>query len=252
MMRVKWLTLMVLSVFLMIGVTGCMNESKMISRKDWPETAEKLLQEKYGESFKVVSIGNSYGTGTDLTFTVYCHPVKDETVLFEAEIYKSGQGIEDDYLTSLMSVMIEKELMTILKAYSLDVMAIVNIKDELSSESQLPTTFKEYVDYFKGNTLSISIVVDRDTIFLEHDDWISLLENLSGFIGGKDTTEVIIKWFFEDTDAFKAIRDLKISSIVNSPGVYSRLTHKFVGSVWPKEKTSDILDEILVFLEDQK
>ena len=67
---------------------------RFYSDKHLEKIAKKALYEKYNEEFEVKKIYQQVRTD----FFAVCSPVKDDTVVFEARLYKNGELIYDHYL----------------------------------------------------------------------------------------------------------------------------------------------------------
>jgi hypothetical protein len=113
---IKRSALLILAMITLLGVSGCMKESKSMSDgEEKANLAEKLLHEKYGKNFVVYSEGGSYGTLTGDTFTVYAYEKKSPTVRFKADVAKDGTYMLDDFVSTKVSGKIETSISNQLK-----------------------------------------------------------------------------------------------------------------------------------------
>jgi len=89
-----------------------MKDSNIRTKNDErAEMAEKLLEEKYGGEYVVYSVGNSWGTSTNNTFTALCYEKSEPTVRFEAKVAKDGSYMHDEYVSRKVSNKMEEKML---------------------------------------------------------------------------------------------------------------------------------------------
>ncbi len=114
----KRTAIVILAIISLIGVSGCMNGEGTKSPESTDEAkklAENLLHEKYGEEFVVYSVGNSWGTLTEDTFTALSYEKNSPTVRFEAKVAKDGSYLIDEYISRKISNEMESEMLEVMK-----------------------------------------------------------------------------------------------------------------------------------------
>lgn len=115
---VKHTAILFLTIICLVGVSGCMNEEGTKGSESTDEAkklAEELLQEKYGEEFVVYSVGNSWGTLTEDTFTALSYEKTSPTVRFEAKVAKDGSYLIDEYISRKISDEMENKMLEVIK-----------------------------------------------------------------------------------------------------------------------------------------
>ena len=91
--------------------TGDNNAS--YTNAEYSAAIEEYLSDKYAMSFKVDSLGGTYGTADDATVKAWCYSLSGDyaDVRFMAEINKKDFGsIKDNYLHIVSADMISKQL----------------------------------------------------------------------------------------------------------------------------------------------
>ena len=167
--RNKKTALFILAFICLITLlTGCGKwTQRFYSDKHLAKIAQKTLYEKYNEDFEVRNIYQQVWT----EFYAVCSPVKDDTVVFEARLFKDGRLIYDYYLEEIIVDEIRDEVSKCLDGlwgdYYIDgiVSHISNMKEqnkEISLKSYVEFTYdmaqKGLYNY--RNTYSSVIICD--------------------------------------------------------------------------------------------
>ncbi len=90
----------------LMSLSSCL---QAVNRADAGEI-EKLLREKYGAEFEVISVGNRLASSGMDTVTAFCRPIDDSRVVFEVKMNDSHQIVSDSFVERVVEVQAEKEL----------------------------------------------------------------------------------------------------------------------------------------------
>ena len=103
--RVKWIVLL---MFAVISLSGCDDvKNFLVTESSMTQEAKKALRAKYGEQFEIYDVYSD----TQGTFVAMCSPTSDPSVVFEAQIWKDGEGvIKDHYIEGIVDSQIEQYL----------------------------------------------------------------------------------------------------------------------------------------------
>lgn len=104
--KMKQIGSFVIAVAVLMSLSSCLQALNRSSAGD----IEKLLQEKYGTEFQVISIGNRLASSGMDTVTAYCRPVDDTRVVFEAKMNTHHQLVSDSFVERVVEVQAEKAL----------------------------------------------------------------------------------------------------------------------------------------------
>ncbi|MCR5234949.1 MAG: hypothetical protein K6E53_13745 [Lachnospiraceae bacterium] len=95
MKRRSFISVVIVFIFSMTLLVGCGEwTQRFYSDKHLEKIAKKSLYEKYNEEFEVRNIYQQVWS----EFYAVCAPVKDDTVVFEARLFKDGRIINDCYM----------------------------------------------------------------------------------------------------------------------------------------------------------
>ncbi len=104
--KMKQIGGLVIVMAALMSFTSCLNALNKTNAGD----IEKLLQEKYGAEFQVISIGNRLASPGMDTVTAYCRLKSDSRVVFEAQMNVSNQLVTDNFVKRVVEVQAEKKL----------------------------------------------------------------------------------------------------------------------------------------------
>jgi len=96
-----------LSIFFVLGIMVfiCFGCNKPMTTESKKTRMKELLKDKYGEEFEVREL---YDTGR---IEAWCYPVRDLTLVFEADAYSSMDELaEDDYVQAIVEKQLDEEL----------------------------------------------------------------------------------------------------------------------------------------------
>ena len=150
--------LMILSLLNLIGCSAI--------DKDTANQITTVLQEKYGEEFKCDSIGNRFGTATNDTVTGYCYPTEDSSVLFKVVMNKDGHLVEDTFIPSYVSNLLENAIVEEFQTQK--VIAHVNASvygyEEINKFSSVKDlTINNFLQEESGSKFSAHIIIDESS-----------------------------------------------------------------------------------------
>lgn len=97
----------------LVGLLGCQ------SSKATAKQVEARLEDKYGEKFEVIALGNRWGTKTNDTVTTIVTAVKNK-VVFEAVMGKDGKIESENYLPRKVGTDVSNLLMENFKQESIE------------------------------------------------------------------------------------------------------------------------------------
>jgi len=80
-----------LGILSLVGLLGC--QSSQATAKQ----VEEKLEDKYGEKFEVIALGNRWGTKDNDTVTTHVKALKNG-IVFEANMKKNGKNLTDNYI----------------------------------------------------------------------------------------------------------------------------------------------------------
>lgn len=208
---VKKIFLLLMSMFLMVGVSGCMNTNKY-SKEDM-EIKARLMQyaeEKYGGSYQEVS----YRTAADYTRS-YDLCLKDSKGrIFNVSEDASSGFQHDDYLESIVDDKMRKYLLEyldgMLNEYSISAMTSMDIF--IDKESLEEMTINECIDKFGLESLVFVCQFDetKGRIKDRGEDLVKIYQKLRE-IGSKVINYNVVVTAGDDSEVkniFKNMRDL--------------------------------------------
>ena len=138
--KIKQIGGLVIVVATMMSFTSCLQGLNKANAGD----IEKLLQEKYGTEFQVISIGNRLASPGMDTVTAYCRPVNDSRIVFEAKMNTENQLVSDGFVKRVVEVQAEKDLEKFFSAQGVQASVYANI-----------TPVPENTDYRSADYLQI-------------------------------------------------------------------------------------------------
>lgn len=158
--RVQVVSVLLLLILLL---TGCSSEVKNYVHTDigLKNEAENALQEKYDEAFVIKAVW----TESQTTFHAICAPTKDESIVFEAEIYKDGRGVYDDeYIQALVADQIEDRMQNKVGNIFEDCYVVAHFYGSTPSLEELMESVDEpkSLEYFKNMTVEEYYALDSD------------------------------------------------------------------------------------------
>ncbi len=128
----------------------------------WSQKAQNLLYDKYGEDFQVIAIGKSYGTFDNQTFTALCAPEARMDCLFEAEIYKDSDYMQDGYVSRKVSVSMEETLGQCLDEMEADYYIHVAPGAKFMDSASGDLSLEEYLSLNPKNKFAVYLAVNLE------------------------------------------------------------------------------------------
>ena len=104
--KIKRIGCLAIAMAVLMSLSSCL---QALNRADAGHI-EKLLKEKYGTEFQVISIGNRLASSGMDTVTAYCRPADDSRVVFEAKMNDNQQLVSDTFVERVVEVQAEKAL----------------------------------------------------------------------------------------------------------------------------------------------
>ena len=149
--------LMILSLLNLIGCSAI--------DKDTATQITTALQEKYGEEFKCDSIGNRFGTATNDTVTGYCYPSNEPEVLFTAVMDKDGNLVEDTYIPSYVTDILEKAIIEEFQSQEIvaHVNAVLSTNDEITDVRLNDLTLNNFLTEQSISGFTAHIIIDESS-----------------------------------------------------------------------------------------
>lgn len=173
----------VLFITILIGVSGCMKESNNNDSKPnsiaekRAKLAEKMLNKKYGKEFVAYSVGNSWGTMNEDTFTALCYEKSSPTLRFEAEIDKDGTYMFDEYVSRNVSEKIESKIQSQLENSPFKIAVKVGAGVTNIDSNQYDMSVEEFIKLVPTSSFAIYIVIEKQDLSI--DEARILVEQLS-------------------------------------------------------------------------
>ncbi len=151
--KVIGVIIMGLSLF---SVMACSVDTGVTSK------VESLLNEKYGEEFKSVKIGNRINTGTT---TLYCSKADSEDRLFEVVYNSANDEIEDKYIQTMVNYDFADEFESEMAKYDVEVVCTVTSKsDDSSAETNVDVSLDEYIQKYNVRRFFVRAAADESCI----------------------------------------------------------------------------------------
>ena len=94
---------LVIAMAALMNFTSCLRALNKTNAGD----IERLLQEKYGIEFQVISIGNRLASPSMDTVTAYCSPKNNNRVVFEAKMNTNNELVSDNFPNRVIDVQAE-------------------------------------------------------------------------------------------------------------------------------------------------
>lgn len=154
---IKWGVIFIMLVSIS-GVLGC--GRSLYNQRE--KLALNLLNEKYNEDFVVYTIGESYGTLTNSTFTAICSPKDDLDIRFEAKVDKDGKGIRDGYIIRQICKKVENEISTVLDTSISSYTIRVTSPGSVTNITDTNASIEDYVNEDKNRKYNIKIIIDQE------------------------------------------------------------------------------------------
>jgi hypothetical protein len=179
---IKRTAILLLSIICLVGVSGCMNEEGnetkgSESTDEAKKLAQDLLQEKYGEEFVVYSVGNSWGTLTEDTFTALSYEKNSPTVRFEAKVDKDGSYLIDEYISRKVSDKMEKRMLEVMRDSSFNLALKVGPDIKVIESSDANMSVEEYMEQLPKLGFRFYVVTDANS--LSNEEASEMLDVLS-------------------------------------------------------------------------
>jgi hypothetical protein len=176
---IKRYALLILAMIILLGLSGCMKDSKSMSdREKKANLAEKLLHEKYGKNFTVYSEGGSYGTLTDDTFTVLAYEKNAPTLRFRADIAKDGSYMLDDFISTKVSDKIETSVRKDLQQANINIALKVGAGVTGIDSKNADMSVDEFIQKVPKAAFVITVVMEKKILsFEEANNLVALLSN---------------------------------------------------------------------------
>jgi hypothetical protein len=163
---IKRSALLIIAMMTLLGVSGCMNESdnSMSEGKKQAKLTEKLLHEKYGKEFVVYSLGNSWGTLTNNTFTALCYEKGASNVRFRVKVVKDGSYMSDEYISCKVSGKIEKRMMNVLQTSTLKMALKLGPEVTTIKSSDSDMEPEEFMKQMPNTLFALYVVIDANNL----------------------------------------------------------------------------------------
>ena len=114
---------LVIAMAALMNFTSCLRALNKTNAGD----IERLLQEKYGIEFQVISIGNRLASPSMDTVTAYCSPKNNNRVVFEAKMNTNNELVSDNFPNRVIDVQAEDYIENYFHKYGFSVSANVHI-----------------------------------------------------------------------------------------------------------------------------
>lgn len=135
----------------LLSLAGCNQINEDTSKK-----VVSLLEEKYGEQFVVVKIGNRLNTDT---VTTYCHSEKRNDLMFTATMGNDGKIITDDYISRIIGRELEDEIISKFSAEGIDVQPYASIYNPNGMPEKADVTLKNFVSQYHPEMFIVNMVL---------------------------------------------------------------------------------------------
>ena len=206
-----------LITLLAIGACGCMNDVLKEfghSNAEYIESIEKYLKEKYSLSFKVDSLGGTYGTGDNTTVKAWCYCIEGENagIRFIAEIDKIDLSVvKDKYLDVVAAKMISKNIDNMCDSVEAHTFIECSNYSNMSMIDNLDDFFNEVGECFVTTHLFIKSETNTDKLAYSNIVY-SLGEKIKS-LNLKD--HYIVTWFVRnfDNDIYETFRKTEIDNL---------------------------------------
>ncbi|WP_269919475.1 hypothetical protein, partial [Caldifermentibacillus hisashii] len=143
----------ILIIMSILGLMGCGND------KYTAERIEKALTEKYGGTFKVLALGNRYGTLTNDYVQADVKAV-DSDVVFSAKMSPKGEILVDNYISKTVLSQLEKMLNSNLESEGITAKSMMSgFSKSNTSEVELGTPLNEFISKYKPYLFSGYLVI---------------------------------------------------------------------------------------------
>jgi hypothetical protein len=162
---IKHTSILFLSIFCLLS--GCINEEGTKgsgSKGEAKKLAKDLLQEKYEDEFVVYSIGNSWGTLTEDTFTALSYEKNSPTVRFEATVAKDGSYLIDEYIRRKISDEMEKRMLDVMQNSSFNIGLKVGPDIKIVDSNNTNMTVEEYMKLAPNLGFRFYVVTDAKNL----------------------------------------------------------------------------------------
>ena len=114
---------LVIAMAALMNFTSCLRALNKTNAGD----IERLLQEKYGIKFQVISIGNRLASPSMDTVTAYCSPKNNNRVVFEAKMNVASELVSDDFIERYIDVQAEEQLEIFFQNFGMETTVKVDI-----------------------------------------------------------------------------------------------------------------------------
>ena len=114
---------LVIAMAALMNFTSCLRALNKTNAGD----IERLLQEKYGIEFQVISIGNRLASPSMDTVTAYCSPKNNNRVVFEAKMNVASELVSDDFIERYIDVQAEEQLEKFFQNFGMETTVKVDI-----------------------------------------------------------------------------------------------------------------------------
>ena len=150
----------ILIILSLLNLIGC-----SAIDKDTATQITTALQEKYVEEFKCDSIGNRFGTATNDTVTGYCYPSNEPEVLFTAVMDKDGNLVEDTYIPSYVTDILEKAIIEEFQSQEIvaHVNAVLSTNDEITDVRLNDLTLNNFLTEQSISGFTAHIIIDESS-----------------------------------------------------------------------------------------
>lgn len=153
--------LLILAGIALVGLSACSDDSDPKSERD---LAEKMMHEKYGKDFVVYSVGNSWGTMTNDTFTALCYEKGASNVRFRVKVAKDGSYMSDEYISSKVSEKMKKRMMRVLQTSPFKMALKVGPAVATIRSTDADMEPEEFMKKMPKNLFALYVVIDANQL----------------------------------------------------------------------------------------
>ncbi|MDE7251318.1 MAG: hypothetical protein K2O32_00025 [Acetatifactor sp.] len=188
--------------------------------------AQKELQEKYGEEFIIRDVYSR----SPATLCVHCSPASNEEIVFRAEIFRDGRGVEfDEYIEGIVARKIEKEIEDELKKYYNSVFVQVYLTSEMVQHSGEPDrevdgikdiTPEEYVKRFDPLMCRVDIGIDAKEGNEHLEEEYAFYESMREKISNQEMVPLYVVYCHMDAELQEWCNNY-FTQYSEAPGIYT-------------------------------
>lgn len=188
--------------------------------------AQKELQEKYGEKFIIRGVYSK----SPATLCVHCSPASNEKIVFRAEIFRDGKGVEfDEYIEGIVARKIEKEIEDELKKYYSSVFVQVYLSSGMGMRPGEPDrevdgikdiTPEEYIKRFDPSMCRVDIGIDAKEGNEHLEEEYAFYESMQERISNQKMFPIYVIYYQMDAE-LQEWCDNYFTQYSEAPGIYT-------------------------------